>query len=657
MNLLLIPALLLLQACTTLNPANRNPSSIAPLENEARMLVDAIEVNYGPLKMKEESVGLRWEEHKNRFLERMKGAKSSIEVYQSVLELFAGLKDAHVSVSIPSSYQVRFDAQFMRVEGKVLLSHLGAAARQSSQCAAQAGDELVSIEGRGVPELFQLMDPVLHVGNERSTRALQTRALSTWTEKNRLVTLARATPDGKGVARFAFRSRTQQTDLDCTLPAQIKGSPLVAFPLDAHLSDSDALAAARAELTRLASVTKNPARVRAKHDSDLGRLPLSRADREIVEQALKVAELQEQLVGLSLPEARSVEIGQKRPYFKLPKNFRRINGLGAGAPIIGKPFNRASGVFAGIFKRNGKRIGLVRVPSYMPGSSMSLLMADMSLRALLSQMERKTDLLILDQTHNPGGAVILSDWLVGTLVGDLDPEKHLKFAVRPRGDWLSTYSQLTLELKGIEQKELQAALGAGKAPSSNQVFMRKAYLEQMQKQYERVFASYARGEFQSPPVSLYLTSSYLKDTVDSLFVRLDQDRRHRFAGALLDVLYPFHSAQALSDGRVYSKPVFMMIDELDFSGGDATPAILQDYGRVKLVGVNTAGAGGTVEQFSSKGMFPVSYSLTTSLMVRPGGRLVENYGVKPDIEFELTSQDVADGFSSTFDRLLTQLGL
>jgi hypothetical protein len=502
-----------------------------------------------------------------------------------------------------------------------------------------------------------MMDPALHVGNERSTRALQTRALSTWTEKNRLVTLVRVTTSGKAAARFTFKARGNGAQAECALPAEVKGSPLVSFPLDANLSDSDALAAARAELTRLAAAQKDPTRVRAERENDLGRLPLSRADREILEQALRVAELQDQLVGLELPEARKVEIGQKRPYFKLPKNFRRINGLGAGAPIVGKPFNRASGVFAGIFKRNGKRVGFVRVPSYMPGSTISLLMADMSLRALLSQMEKRTDLLILDQTHNPGGAVIFSDWLVGALVGTLDPEKHMKFAIRPRGDWISTYSQLTLELKGIEQKEMQAALGSGKAPSGNQVFMRKAYLEQMQKQYERVFASYARGEFQSPPVSLYLTSAYLKDTIDSLFVRLDKDRRHRFAGALLDVLYPFHSAQALSEGQVYSKPVYMMIDELDFSGGDATPAILQDYGRVKLVGVNTAGAGGTVEQFSSKGMFPVSYSLTTSLMVRPGGRLVENYGVKPDIEFELTAEDVADGFSSSFERMLDKLGI
>lgn len=658
---LLIPALLLLQSCSTLNLGSRTPSSLPPLENEARMLIDAIEVNYGPLKMKQESVGLQWEQHKNRFLEKMKSAKTSIEVYQSILELFAGLKDAHVKAQIPSSYQVRFDAQFMRVEGKVLLNHLGVATRDASHCSAKPGDELVAIEDRTLPEVFTLMDPVLHIGNERSTRALQTLALSNWTERNRLVTLTRATPDGKSYARFGFRSRAEGKTFECALPADVKGSPLVSFPLDANLSDSDALAAARAELTRLASATHDPQALRADRDSErnsgLKGLALSRADREILDQALHAADLQEQLVGLELPEVRAIQIGQKRPFFKLPRNFRRINGMGAGAPIVGKPFNRASGVFAGIFKRNGKKIGFVRVPSYMPGNSLSLLTTDLSLRALLSQMERRTDLLILDQTHNPGGAVIFSDWLVGALVGELDPEKHMKFAVRPRGDWLSTYSQLTLDLKGIEQKEAQAAQGQGKAPSGNKVFMRKTYLEAMQKQYEKVFASYARGEFQSPPVSLYLTSAYLKDTIDSIFVRLDQDRRHRFAGALLDVLYPFHSAQALSDGRVYSKPVYMMIDELDFSGGDATPAILQDYGRVKLVGVNTAGAGGTVEQFSSKGMFPVNYTLTTSLMVRPGGRLVENTGVKPDIEFELTAEDLANGFSSSFERMLDKLGI
>jgi hypothetical protein len=621
------------------------------------MLIDAIEVNYGPLKMKQESVGLDWEAHKKRFLNQILGSENAQEVYWSIQMLFAGLKDAHVSVSIPSSYQVRFDAQFMWVGGKVLLSHLGAAARESSKCVAKPGDELISIQQLEIPDLFQKMDRFLHVGNERSTRALQTRAFSTWTERNFLTTLAQPDSDGKISGEFTFRSNRQAEHIFCKLPAQVKGSPLVSFPINANLSDSEVLAAARAELIRLAAAKHDPSRLKAERETELRGLPLSRADREILEQAVRVAGLQEQLVGLELPEARTIQIGQKRPYFKLPKNFRRINGLGAGAPIVGKPFNRASGVFAGIFKRNGKRIGFLRVPSYMPASTVSLLTTDLSLRALLSQMEKRTDLLILDQTHNPGGAVIFSDWLVGALVEKLDPEKHMKFAVRPRGDWLSTYSQLTLELKGIEQKELQAALGGGKSPSGNQVFMRKAYLDQMQKQYERVFASYARGEFQSPPVSLYLTSAYLKDTIDSLFVRLDQNRRHRFAGALLDVLYPFHSAQALTDGQAYSKPVYMMIDELDFSGGDATPAILQDYGRVKLVGVNTAGAGGTVEQFSSKGMFPVNYSLTTSLMVRPGGRLVENYGVKPDIEFELTAEDVANGFSSSFERMLGKLGI
>ncbi|MBK7960547.1 MAG: hypothetical protein IPK04_04625 [Bdellovibrionales bacterium] len=90
---------------------------------------------------------------------------------------------------------------------------------------------------------------------------------------------------------------------------------------------------------------------------------------------------------------------------------------------------------------------------------------------------------------------------------------------------------------------------------------------------------------------------------------------------------------SLTKPGVYTKPIYMVINQFDFSGGDATPASLQDYGRVKLIGTRTAGAGGTVESFSSRqGFLQFTYSLTTSLMYRPGNQTtpyVENYGVIP----------------------------
>ena len=87
--------------------------------------------------------------------------------------------------------------------------------------------------------------------------------------------------------------------------------------------------------------------------------------------------------------------------------------------------------------------------------------------------------------------------------------------------------------------------------------------------------------------------------------------------------------------------------------------MLQDLGRAKLVGVRTAGAGGTVNSFSfwRAGEIGLSASLTTSLMVRNRGSAhnpwwVENEGVHPDIPFAITPLDVLSGYKGTLERLL-----
>ena len=96
-----------------------------------------------------------------------------------------------------------------------------------------------------------------------------------------------------------------------------------------------------------------------------------------------------------------------------------------------------------------------------------------------------------------------------------------------------------------------------------------------------------------------------------------------------------------------------MINEFDFSGGDATPATLQDYGRVKLIGVRTAGAGGSVEEFRNTITSDYKFHMTTSLMYRKNGTYVENYGVTPDLPLELSKSDYTNGFSQVLNKVLT----
>lgn len=673
MSLLRVKSLNLL-AFSALFVATSSASAALPLEQEANEIIQAIEVNYGPLDLKKTTVGLNWTTTKTQFVADLKAAKSSQEAYSIIQKLFASLKDAHVSVQLPETLAVNFDLQFKAVGQKTLLSVIGKSNAKNS-CGWARGDELVAINGTPIATVYNDLSRYVNFGNDRSTRAMHAYQLSKWTARNHLIRRAQITGVTDIEAVFSLISASSKRRIDCTISGVLSGAPVIDFPIDPSASAASIAAAARAELMKyvekgLTSVSKVN-RV-AETDREIDQLVLSKDGKRLLKSAARILDAQDKMIHPILPEfeaelalasddeetAGAVKVGQKKPFFALPKNFRRKNGLGAGLPIIGKPFNRVSGIYAGIFKRGNQKVGFVRIPSYMPnGGGIGLIFTDLSIRTLFRQLEKQTDLLIIDQTHNPGGAVVYSDWLTSVLVGDLDPAKHMKFAVRPRGDWMANYAQIAGELVKVTVKEMVAKAGGTKMPKGSELFLRDEYIQTALTEYERVYGAYTKGEFLSDPVALSTVSEYTRDLIASAFMKIEDKNKRKVLGAILNGLYPIHGGKAFSRGQVYTKPVYMMIDELDFSGGDATPALLQDYGRVQLVGVNTAGAGGTVEQFTRNGIFPLSFSLTTSLMVRPGGRTVENTGIQPDVNFEIQESDVADGYANVFERFLTTIGL
>ncbi|MCR4295307.1 MAG: S41 family peptidase, partial [Elusimicrobia bacterium] len=105
----------------------------------------------------------------------------------------------------------------------------------------------------------------------------------------------------------------------------------------------------------------------------------------------------------------------------------------------------------------------------------------------------------------------------------------------------------------------------------------------------------------------------------------------------------------------YTKPILLLTNALDFSGGDFFPAILQDNQRATILGVRTAGAGGIVRSFSVNQFGIDRLSATTSLAERPNGKPIENLGVTPEIPYEITARDLRTGFAEYRWKILKAL--
>lgn len=107
----------------------------------------------------------------------------------------------------------------------------------------------------------------------------------------------------------------------------------------------------------------------------------------------------------------------------------------------------------------------------------------------------------------------------------------------------------------------------------------------------------------------------------------------------------FNSSRLVQPNSVrYTKPVLILIDEMSGSGGDAFPAMMQGHTKAKLFGSRTMGAGGHVVSGMSLPYTGNQLNMTKSLFFHPNGTAIENNGAVPDYSYEITRDDFVYGY-------------
>ncbi|MBI3507537.1 MAG: protease-like activity factor CPAF [Proteobacteria bacterium] len=253
---------------------------------------------------------------------------------------------------------------------------------------------------------------------------------------------------------------------------------------------------------------------------------------------------------------------------------------------------------------DGKLVGYVRIPTYSVRDAAQAKHLE-HFAKVVNKFQATTDGMVIDQLNNPGGSVFylltLASMLTDTSLGN--PRHRIALAqtdVSEAVDTLTTAEQI----QNDEQARRVYGSSFGGYPMSYE-FVRHLV------EFSRfLIEQWQAGKRLSDPTHLYG----------------------------VDRINPSPAAR-------YTKPILVLINELDFSGGDFFPAILQDNKRAVMFGARTAGAGGFVREVKFPNLLGVSlFTVTGSIAERADGNPIENLGVSPDVPYRPTADDLQGGY-------------
>lgn len=505
-------------------------------------LADNFRNNYGPLEYKERRFGFSFEDLVNQSLAEIEKSTNDIEYYGIISRFLTKFDDGHVSVRFPGKSAIGFDRARIPVfvepfEGKAIVTAITEPSVAALGIAL--GDEVVSVDGVPASELLKKFAKLNGFANPVTSEHLYFKLF------NRRIGDGETFP--KGVSATVVFRNAEGSEYSQTLSWR-------------KTNDVDK----SVDLS-----TSKPQQIK---------LTANRAD-EINESA-----------GIN-------KIGSIEPFFATEKVISefKLSKVTPSAETLKKfkvDVKTIKQIYAALYRHNGKNILLVRQPGYSPATYEDVAKLLNGYRAVLSQFESVVDVLVVDQTHNPGGYLDYCQGFAKLFLQKPGPGFMQSF--NTDRTWINSYREWA--------KTVDPAL---KSEESLRLLAVSSQIE----------AAYDAKESITQPLPFY-GDSFLRP----------------------DATY------------TWKKPVLVLIDELAGSCGDVFPMLVKANGAAKLFGKRTWGLGGNVEEFvlnNSRAEVRITRGLFTTQRTDENytdASYVENNGVAPDIAYSHTLADFRAGF-------------
>lgn len=245
-------------------------------------------------------------------------------------------------------------------------------------------------------------------------------------------------------------------------------------------------------------------------------------------------------------------------------------------------------------------IGYIRIPNYFAGEQEASEFAK-----IIDFMQERSDALIIDQVNNPGGSVFYLYALLSMLTDQpLSAPRHRMSITQKEVMNAATF----IPVFEMIETDTDAQNALGETLDGNPVTHQMAQF--FLNYFRFIVDEWGQGRTLTKPFYLYG----------------------------IDHINPHPTSR-------YTKPILVLMNSLDFSGGDFFPAILQDNNRIVTMGSRTAGAGGFVTGASFPNLFGIAnYSYTASIAERADSNPIENLGVEPDIHYKITIEDLQHNY-------------